>query len=119
MATFAVVWLVVSPASAASRAPLCDPRGLIAFAPPPQIQDAELSLDIPADCVEDSPIESKNYVPGHLGASIDLSSAQEPVAESPVDLPDVPLSERLSIRASVEGRLPPGFRASLDRPPRG
>ena len=27
------------------RAPLCDPRGATTFAPPPQMQDVEVSLD--------------------------------------------------------------------------
>lgn len=117
-ATVLVVWLVVSPASAHTRAPLCDPRGLIAFAPPPQIQDAEVSLDIPADCVEDSPLETKNYVPGRHVAAFEISS-QEPAALAEPVLPAIPLSERLAVRRDVEVRLPPGVRTSVDRPPRG
>jgi hypothetical protein len=133
VATFAVVWLVVSPASATgllsavgadppkagrTMAPVCDPRGAIGFAPPPQIQDAELSLDIPADCFDVNPLESKNYVPGHRGAPIDVSSMQEPVVEAAVPLPALMLSERLLVPACVEARPPPGFRVSLERPPR-
>ncbi|MBX3208604.1 MAG: hypothetical protein KF764_26460 [Labilithrix sp.] len=163
LATFAVVWLVVSPASATTSAlgadplraadlmsfvgsaespkpapvgreasfagmdaapkpvramaPVCDPRGAIGFAPPPQIQDLELSLDIPADCFEVNPLETKNYVPGHH-LRIDLSSSQEPVAPTQAVLPPVELSERLPVRACVETRPSPGVRASLDRPPR-
>jgi hypothetical protein len=118
VATFTVVWLVVSPASARSLAPVCDPRGAIGFAPPPQIQDEERSLDIPADCFEVNPLDSKNYVPGHPGAPIDMSSSQEPVAETVITLPAIVLSERLPIRAEGEGRPSPGFRSSLERPPR-
>jgi hypothetical protein len=117
-ATTLVVWLVVSPASASGRAPICDPRGLIAFAPPPQIQDAELSLDIPADCVELSPLETKNYAPGHRTAAVDFSP-QEPVAEATLTLPAIAPSERLSVRRDVQARPPPGFRTSVERPPRG
>lgn len=118
LATFTVVWLVVSPASAMSRAPICDPRGAIAFAPPPQIQDAELSLDIPADCFDSSPLESKNYVPGHRSAPIDISSMQEPVATTTLELPAITLSERLPVRVDGTETGPPGFRVSLERPPR-
>ena len=115
VATLAVVWLVVSPASA--MAPVCDPRGAVGFAPPPQIQDAELSLDIPADCFDVNPLETKNYVPGHHGFQIDMSS-QEPVAPQAVTLPALVFAERLPVLVSAEARPPPGIRASLDRPPR-
>lgn len=98
-------------------APVCDPRGAIGFAPPPQIQDLELSLDIPADCVDDNPLETRNYVPGH-GAKIDVSSSQEPVAETRALLPPVERSERLPVRAHVEPEPSLGVRVSLDRPPR-
>ena len=135
VATFTVVWLVVSPASAATMststitksgwnvpvhtmAPVCDPRGAIGFAPPPQIQDEELSLDIPPDCVDVNPLETKNYVPGHRSALIDLSSSQEPAAPSSATLPARDLSERLSARVDVVETGPPGYHASLERPPR-
>jgi len=133
VATFTVVWLVVSPASAAgllsvhgpnalrmgrSPAPVCDPRGATGFAPPPQIQDLELSLDIPADCYDVNPLETKNYVPGRH-VQLDISSSQEPVAPTTIALPAPELSERLPVRGHVEARLPPGVRVSLERPPRG
>lgn len=118
IATFTVVCLVTSPARAwSSRAPVCDPRGAIGFAPPPQIQDAELSLDIPADCVDISPLESKNVVPGR-GAAIELSFSQEPVEPTSPPLPALMFAERLSARVMTCARPPPGVRASLDRPPR-
>lgn len=132
VATFTVVWLVVSPASAAglsaygpdaprmgrTPAPVCDPRGAIGFAPPPQIQDLELSLDIPADCLGDGLLETRNYVPGHP-SQLDLSSSQEPVAPHTTALPAPELSERLPVRTHVKARLPSGVRVSLERPPRG
>jgi hypothetical protein len=117
-ATLLVVWLVVSPAAAASsRAPVCDPRGAIGFAPPPQIQDPELSLDIPADCVEVSPLESKNVIPGHR-LIIDVSSSQEPTTPGRQALPSPTRCERLAIDLTTCGRPPSGVRASIDRPPR-
>jgi hypothetical protein len=115
VATFAVVWLVVSPASA--MAPVCDPRGAVGFAPPPQIQDEELSLDIPADCFDVNPLETKNYVPGH-GVQIETSPSQEPVAETAVVMLGLEFTERLPVRDHVDARPPPGVRMSLDRPPR-
>jgi len=98
-------------------APVCDPRGAVGFAPPPQIQDAELSLDIPADCVDINPLESKNFVPGRV-VQIDLSFSQEPVVSAAPVLPDLTFSERLPLRFAVEARPPPGFRATVERPPR-
>lgn len=115
VATFAVVWLVVSPASA--MAPVCDPRGAVGFAPPPQIQDAELSLDIPADCFDVNPLETKNYVPGHH-VQIETWTSQEPVAASPLLVLALEFTERLPVRAHVDGGPRPGVRMSLDRPPR-
>jgi hypothetical protein len=117
-ATFSVVWLVVSPASAmSSAAPVCDPRGAIMFAPPPQIQDEERSIDIPADCVDVNPLETHNVVPGR-GAPIDLSSTQEPVATDPARLTKLNFALRLPMEDVTMTRLPPGVRSSLDRPPR-
>lgn len=118
VATLTVVWLVVSPASALpNRAPVCDPRGATGFAPPPQFQDLELSLDIPADCVQVNPLESRNVVPGRA-AWIDFSLSQEPALESTPVLPPPALVARLSARASVEGRASPGVHARHERPPR-
>jgi hypothetical protein len=119
IATFTVVWLVASPASALpARAPVCDPRGAIGFAPPPQIQDAEQSLDIPADCYDVSPLETRNIVPGRGHRVLDFSSSQEPVAATAPIVPVLAFAERLAVRVVIEARPPPGVRSSLDRPPR-
>ena len=115
VATFAVVWLVVSPASA--MAPVCDPRGAVGFAPPPQIQNAELSLDIPADCYDVNPLDTKNYVPGH-NVQIETWTSQEPVATSSLTVLGLEFAERLPVREHVDARPPSGVRRSLDRPPR-
>ncbi len=118
LATFTVVWLVVSPASAfVGTAPVCDPRGAIGFAPPPQIQDAETSLDIPEDCTDVNPLDTHNVVPGR-GTPIDFSSAQEPVATTATPTFDLVFAERLPVQVTSEVRPPPGVRTSLDRPPR-
>ncbi len=117
-ATVLVVWLVVSPAGAVPRrAPVCDPRGAIGFAPHPQIQDPELSLDIPADCVEVNPLETRNVVPGHR-LVIDVSFSQEPTTPATQTLPSLFFQERLPVDLTTCGRPPPGVRVPLDRPPR-
>ena len=114
-----VVWLVVSPASAANLgAPVCDPRGAIGFAPPPQIQDEERSLDIPADCFEINLVESKNVVPGSRG-TLEISFTQEPAARGERLRVHSPFVTRLPVAEADAVRLPPGVRASLDRPPQG
>lgn len=99
-------------------APVCDPRGAIGFAPPPQIQNAELSLDVPADCVDVSPLETKNVVPGHPSTSFELSSSQDPAASSVVLFAMLVFAERLPVHAAEQARPPPGIRTSLERPPR-
>ncbi len=118
VATFTVVWLVTAPAMAFStRAPVCDPRGAIGFAPPPQIQDAELSLDIPADCVDVNPLESKNYAPGRNSA-IDVSSSQESATPPTFSILAPAFAERLPILVVECPRPPSGFQTDVDRPPR-
>lgn len=121
-ATFTVVWLIVTPASAtmtpSRAAPVCDPRGAITFAPPPQIQDTETSLDIPPDCFDINPLETRNFVPGRGNAQLDLSSSQEPTAPPALAVLAYEFVERLPVADIVLARPPPGVRSSLDRPPR-
>ena len=120
LATFMVAWLVTSPASAVTnRAPVCDPRGAIGFAPPPQIQDVELSLDIPADCgtTDVNPIETKNVMPDRSGL-VDFSSYDEPASVNDVGIFGLVFVERLAVLRTGLSPPPRGFRGSLDRPPR-
>jgi hypothetical protein len=118
LATFLVAWLVAPSASATpNRAPVCDPRGAIGFAPPPQIQDTEQSLDIPADCVEIGLFETQHVTPGR-GAPVDFSVSSEAAAPTASPLLDLVFEERLPLAITVEARPPPGVRSSLDRPPR-
>lgn len=120
VATFCAAWLIVLPARAATpAAPICDPRGAIGFAPPIQIQDAELSLDIPADCFEVTfdVAETENAVPGG-GGLLAFSFSQEPLVTQSVSVPARVSSERLSVPVGALVRLPSGVRFSLERPPR-
>jgi hypothetical protein len=112
---FVVVWLVASPARA--MAPLCDPRGAVVFAPPPQFQDPETSLDLPADCTEDSPIETKNFAPGRA-PQIEPWSSQEPAAATAPAVLDLVFTERLAVPDAESARPPSGVRTTVERPPR-
>lgn len=121
LATFIVAWFVLpSAAHAAVQAPVCDPRGAITFAPPPQLQDPETSLDIVVDdddCTK-SPLEQRSVTPERTAPQVAASSARDPATSGIV----VPIacapSERLpapDVSPSCPRR---GFRASLERPPR-
>jgi hypothetical protein len=121
IATVTVVWLLVSPSSAwalPNRAPICDPRGAITFAPPPQIQDAEVSLDIPADCFEavfDLRLV-KNFDHGR-SAPPELTSSQESMTSVNVPMLAFEFSERTKLSFDDDVAPPSGVRASLERPP--
>lgn len=124
VATVLVVWLVIAPSDALAMpttgAPVCDVRGATTFAPPPQIQDAELSLDIPADCLDLGALDLrlvKNFAPGHH-APPQLTSTQEPASVGHGLSLELTFSERTPAPA-VEKMTPPrGVTLSLDRPPR-
>ncbi len=115
LTTFALVWLVVKPAYAA--APVCDPRGATMFAPPPQIQDPEQSLDVVPDCAVDSPLDVRAVGP-RRGGPVSFLISQEPVAQVAIALPPIPIGERLEAAASSLVRPPRGVRSALERPPR-
>ena len=118
LATFSVVWMVASPARAA--APLCDPRGAIMFAPPPQMQDPEQSLDVVAACdprAED-PLAAR-HVDSQRGPQIQIAFSQEPATTNPVVVPLSPPLARLAAPEEAFARAPAGVRSALERPPRG
>lgn len=117
LATFAVVWLVACPAQAA--APVCDPRGAIMFAPAPQMQDLEQSMDVVAPCdgrAED-PLAARQVAP-QRGPQIDLSSSHEQVTTNAFVIPLVAPLARLAAPEPVLARPPSGVRSALERPPR-
>ena len=121
LATFAVVWLVASPAQAsAGRAPVCDPRGAIMFAPPPQMQDPEQSLDVVAPCDgrAPDPLAARQVGP-QRGPQIDLSFSQEPATTNAFVVPLSPPLARIAAPEEALARAPNGVRSALERPPRG
>ncbi|MCL2725117.1 MAG: hypothetical protein FWD69_11835 [Polyangiaceae bacterium] len=121
LAAFVVAWLVASPAVAfTSRAPVCDPRGAIMFAPPPQLQDVEQSFDIGIineDCMT-TPIENRHVVPHRGVASEEPSSAQDPTTMWASLCFPPGGSQRLLAPATVFSVIKNGFRSSIERPPR-
>ena len=119
LATLAVVWLVASPAQAA--APVCDPRGAIMFAPAPQMQDPEQSLDVVAPCDgrADDPLAGRHVVP-RRGTALDFSSSsQDPAIAGRFFVPLAAPLARLPAPEAALARPPNGVRSALERPPRG
>lgn len=119
-ATFVVAWLVAPQAAwAASPAPVCDPRGAIMFAPPPQIQDLEQSLDVVAPCDGRAadPREATQVTRGHR-AQIELSSSQEPATADAVVVPLAAPLARVRAPEAALARAPSGVRSDVERPPR-
>lgn len=152
LAAFVAAWFVVSPAQAEAahsamssfvpatlappapapapetvppdaRAPLCDARGAITFAPPPQMQDVEVSLDTgltAEDCLGGTSTErAHRAAPGRAPLPLDASSASSDAAV---------LAVAVALAASARELLPapaastscsrPGIRSTVDRPPR-
>jgi hypothetical protein len=106
----------------ADRAPLCDPRGAITFAPPPQMQDAEASLDSGLtldDCLATLRDDVNRAAPGRGPIPLDARSVSSDAAV---------LSAAVLLAASARELLPapaastscsrPGIRSTVDRPPR-
>lgn len=121
LATFVVAWLVAPRVvwAAHSAAPVCDPRGAITFAPPPQMQDPEQSLDVVAPCdgrAED-PREARHVTRGHR-AQIDLSASQEPAVAGDVVVPVAAPLARVCAPEAALARAPSGVRSDVERPPR-
>ena len=150
LTTLAVVWLVASPALAAnvpgmhasmrappdpfgkaatsvpasSRAPLCDPRGATTFAPPPQVQDVERSLDTGLtldDCMTTTSRGARRAVPGRTplptGASASSDSASDRLILA-VAVLAAAARELLPVPAVSTSCARPGVRSTVDRPQR-
>jgi len=126
LTTLVVVWLVASPAlasteSLAAKAPLCDPRGAVTFAPPPQMQQLEVSLDIGTfdDCgSSSSEADARHADTGRPPVQIDASSSREPLTRAATTPVAGPASELVPAPAASEVCSRPGVRSTVDRPPR-
>lgn len=105
------------------RAPLCDPRGATTFAPPPQMQDVEVSLDSGLtleECLASLRDDAvKRAAPGRAPLPFDASGASSDAAV---------IATRVMLAACARELLPapvastscsrPGIRSTVDRPPR-
>ena len=110
-------------APATNKAPLCDPRGAITFAPAPQMQDVEVTLDTGLtldDCLGTAHGNDVNQAaPGRAPLPIDAHGASSDAAV---------LRAAVVLAASGRELLPapgpsttcsrPGIRSTVDRPPR-
>lgn len=106
-----------------SRAPLCDPRGAITFAPPPQMQDLEVTLDTGLtldDCLGGTTSErTGRAAPGRAPLPIDASSASTDAAVMTAAVAlAAAVRELLPAPAARTTRARPGIRSTVDRPPR-
>ena len=151
LTTLAVVWLVCAPARAqnasvtslkslttapmstmpapvdasvppTSRAPLCDPRGATTFAPPPQMQDVEVSLDTGFtldDCVT-SPTsrEGRRAAPGRAPTPLDATASSDAAVSTAVATLAAAARELLPVPVASTLCPRPGIRSTVDRPPR-
>lgn len=118
LATFTVVWMVASPAQAA--APVCDPRGAIMFAPPPQMQDPEQSLDVVAPCDgrSEDPLAARQVGP-QRGPQLEISFSHDAATSASVVIALSPPLARTAAPEEALARAPAGVRSALERPPRG
>lgn len=118
LATFMVAWLVVKPAQAA--APRCDPRGAITFAPPPQLQDPDASIDIGVDgCGAVTPLEDRLVAPGGSAPEDAPPTFHSSAAAATHAVPaiDPPVVRLLGPPHEVTGGSA-GVRNTIERPPR-
>jgi len=89
------------------------------FAPPPQMQDPEQSLDVVAPCDgHEDPLAARHVTPHRGGATIDISFSREPAMWSTFAVPAVPSLERVAAPEQALSRPPAGVRSSVERPPR-
>lgn len=105
------------------RAPLCDPRGAIMFAPPPQMQDVEVSLDTGLtfdECLASLRDKGQNgAAPGRAPLPLDASSASSDAAVlATAVLLAACARELLPAPAASTSCARPGIRSTVDRPPR-
>jgi hypothetical protein len=111
-----------------SRAPQCDPRGAITFAPPPQMQEVEVSLDTSVTAEECLDAISSGRSPRTSLGRLGRGQAPEPHDASSASTDAAVLVTAVALAASARELTPapaastsclrPGFRSTVDRPPR-
>ncbi len=119
VATLCAAWLVAFPARA--DAPQCDRRGAITFAPAPQLQAIQLSIDVGPDATDacGAPL-FLHLVSSGDGVAWDTSTA-DPVA-SRTATPDVTAPGRTTALSTYPSRAriaaSAGVTLDIERPPR-
>lgn len=104
-----------------NAAPLCDPRGATTFAPPPQLQDAERSLEMTTDCAQDewsARLSGRQVERGRAPQGQADTSSQEPTIASGLLALGCGAGVRVPAPSADAERPPTGHRTLLDRPPR-
>lgn len=114
VATMIAAWLVVSPARA--EAPLCDQRGATTFAPAPQLQQIQLSIDI-GTSDECDPLALLRVVSPDRPVVWDAPSP-EPMALGAAPPRFVPGAQPVCFADTRLLDPALGVRSSVDRPPR-
>jgi hypothetical protein len=104
-----------------ARAPLCDPRGATTFAPPPQMQDVEVSLDTGLtldDCMSPSRHnDAYRAAPGRTPL-LDAPASSDAAVLTAVPALVAPMRELMSVPVASTECPRPGVRSTVDRPPR-
>jgi hypothetical protein len=105
-----------------SRAPLCDPRGATTFAPPPQMQDLEVSLDTGLtldDCVtSQTSRDGHRAAPGRSPIPVDANASSDAAVITAVATLAAAARELLPVPVASTMCPRPGIRSTVDRPPR-
>ena len=119
LAVALAAWMVAMPAWAESRAPLCDDRAATMFAPAPQLQAPEASIDMsdtPDDCLssflDDGIAHQGGDTPRAISAGPDATILREIPGIVPTTCVGLALAPALSFA------LPLGICSRLERPPR-
>jgi hypothetical protein len=123
LVTLVVAWLV-APTSAfamTTRAPVCDPRGAIGFAPHPQLQDPEQTLDVPEasdDCAKSSDDDRLHADRDRGPRGPETASTSDPTIHRSPGVLTSPSSVRVPAPAAAERGARPAHTLALERPPR-
>ena len=112
-----------APIAPTTKAPLCDPRGAITFASAPQMQDVEVSLDTGLtldDCMTSASGDARHAAPGRAPVPVDASSASSDAAVTTAVIVKLARAARelTPAPAASTSCSRPGFRSTVDRPPR-
>lgn len=110
--------LVLAPRAASAAAPMCDPRAAVVFAPAPQLQDPETSIDLglEEDCGGFA-ASDRAITPDGGGSTWD--SPASPSATLPAALVVVHAASPVSeLSRAAEGAPRSAHLSRVDRPPR-